>query len=235
MRAVSSSSPSPCSGCCFAAALIIPGLLGLAEREISSKRTPFRGRGWAIFALSGMFLLWCLRYAEHAQARGLIRNNPITTDPVERIAAEPYPWNPFRWHVIVETHNFYQFAEVNSRTDDIDSDPQTDQLFKPPDTPAVEAAKQTELGKVYLDWGRWAVVAGHRPGPGGRHRSAAAAARPHLDDRRVQRSAFWLRFSRNRKRPSAFRPGRSRLHHRQPRRCRRRDGRARAEIDESCF
>jgi inner membrane protein len=142
----------------LSAALIIPGILGLAEREISSKRTPFRGRGWAIFALSSMFLLWCLRYAEHAQAVGLILNNPITTDPVDRIAAEPYPWNPFRWHVIVETHNYYQFAEVNSRTDDVDSDPQTDQLFKPPDTPAVEAAKQTELGKVYLDWGSWAVA-----------------------------------------------------------------------------
>jgi inner membrane protein len=139
-------------------ALIIPGILGLAEREISSKRTPFRGRGWAIFALSGMFLLWCLRYAEHAQAVGLIRNNPITTDPVERIAAEPYPWNPFHWHVIVETHNYYQFAEVNTRTDEVDSDPQTDQLYKPPDTPSVEAAKQTGLGKVYLDWSLWAVA-----------------------------------------------------------------------------
>ena len=142
----------------FALALIVPGILGLAEREISSKRTPFRGRGWAIFALSGMFLLWCLRYAEHVQAMGLIVNNPITTSPVERIAAEPYPWNPFRWHVIVETQNYYQFAEVNTRTEDVESDPQTDQLFKPPDTAAVEAAKQTALGKVYLDWGRWAVV-----------------------------------------------------------------------------
>jgi inner membrane protein len=140
------------------AALIIPGILGLAEREISSKRTPFRGRGWAIFALSGMFLLWCLRYAEHSQAIGLILNNPITINPVERIAAEPYPWNPFRWHVIVETQNYYQFAEVNARTDDVESDPQTDQLFKPPDTAAVEAAKQTKLGKVYLDWGQWAVA-----------------------------------------------------------------------------
>ena len=140
------------------AALIIPGLLGLAEREISSKRTPFRGRGWAIFALSGMFLLGCLRYAEHGQAEGIIRNNPITTVPVDRIAAEPYPWNPFRWHVLVETQGFYQFAEVDTRNGDIDSDAETDRLFKPPDTPAIEAAKQTELGKVYLDWGRWAVL-----------------------------------------------------------------------------
>jgi inner membrane protein len=142
------------------AALIIPGILGLAEREISSRRSiaPFRGRGWAIFALSGMFFIWCLRYAEHAQAEALVRNNPITTDPVDRIAAEPYPWNPFRWHLIVETPAYYQFAEVNARTGQIDSDAQTDQMRKPADTPAVEAAKQTLLGKVYLDWGRWAVV-----------------------------------------------------------------------------
>jgi len=142
------------------AALIIPGVLGLAEREISSRRTsaPFRGRGWAVFALLGMFLIWCLRYAQHAQAEALVRNNPITIDPVDRLAAQPYPWNPFRWHLVVETPAYYQFAEVNSRTGDIESDPQTDQFFKPADTPAVEAAKQTPLGKVYLDWGRWAVV-----------------------------------------------------------------------------
>ena len=140
------------------AALLIPGILGLAEREISSKRTGFRGRGWAIFALSGMFLIWCLRYAEHAAAEGLVRNNPITTDSVDRIAAEPYPWDPFHWHVIVETRNYFQFAEVDTRAGTIDSDPQTDQMYKPADTLAVEAAKQTPLGKVYLDWGRWAVV-----------------------------------------------------------------------------
>jgi inner membrane protein len=140
------------------AALIVPGFLGLADREISSRRVPFRGRNWAIFALAGMFLVWCLRYAEHAQAEGLILNNPITTVPPDRVAAEPYPWNPFRWHVIVETPSFYQFAEVDTKSGNIDSDPQIDQLFKPPDTPAVEAAKQTQLGKVYLDWGLWPVV-----------------------------------------------------------------------------
>jgi len=38
------------------------------------------------------------------------------------------------------------------------SDPRQDLLYKPPATPAVEAAKRTELGQVYLDWGTWAVV-----------------------------------------------------------------------------
>ena len=35
------------------AALVIPGLLGLADREIGARRVAFRGRGWAIFALCG--------------------------------------------------------------------------------------------------------------------------------------------------------------------------------------
>ena len=41
-------------------------------------------------------------------------------------------------------------------------------IYKPADTPAVEAAKQTLIGKVYLDWGRWAVVRdlGQEPVPG---------------------------------------------------------------------
>ncbi len=140
------------------AAMIIPGILGLVEHEMSSKRTPFRGRGWAIFALTGMFLVWCVRYAEHAQAEAVVRSNPVTADPVDRLAAEPYMMNPFRWHVIVETPDYYQFAEVNSRTGEISSEAENDQLRKPLDTPAVEAAKQTETGKVYMDWGRWATV-----------------------------------------------------------------------------
>jgi inner membrane protein len=74
------------------------------------------------------------------------------------MAVEPYPINPFRWHVILETRGFYQTAEVDTHSESIDSDPQTDVLFKPDDTPAVEAAKRTVLGRVYLDWGRWAVV-----------------------------------------------------------------------------
>jgi inner membrane protein len=66
--------------------------------------------------------------------------------------------NPFRWHVIAETQNYYQFAEVNTSSGAIDSDPGTDQMRKPHATAAVEAARHTELGKVYLDWGLWPVV-----------------------------------------------------------------------------
>ncbi len=142
----------------FLLAFILPWLFGLADREMGVRRSRFRGRGWAIFALAGMAGLSVWRWVEHSQARALLDNTQVTAAPVTRMAIEPYPINPFRWHAILETPGFYQTAEVNTYSQSIDTDPQTDVLFKPDDTPAVEAAKRTFLGRVYLDWGRWAVI-----------------------------------------------------------------------------
>jgi inner membrane protein len=149
-------------------AFFMPWVLGLADREIGARRQRFRGRGWAIFALCGMLILGCWRWAEHAQALAMIENSPVSTARVLRAAAEPYPVNPFRWHDIVETDDYYQTAEIDTRTGAIDSDPRRDVLYKPADTPAVEAAERTLLGRVYLDWGTWAVVRdlGPVPAPG---------------------------------------------------------------------
>ena len=139
-------------------ALIVPSLLGLVAGEVGARRNPYRGQGWAIFALVGMVALWGFRWAQHRQALALVDNAQVASAPVKRMAAEPYPINPFRWHVILETEDFYQTAEVDTRTGDIDSDPQRDVIYKPQVTAAVEAAKQTLLGQVYLDWGTWALV-----------------------------------------------------------------------------
>lgn len=149
-------------------AFFMPWVLGLADREIGARKQPFRGRGWAIFALIGMLILGCWRWIEHAQALDALNSSPVSTEPALRMDAEPYPINPFRWHAIVETPDFYQTAEINTRTGAIDSDPHNDVLYKPSDTAAMEAARQTELGRVYLDWGSWAVVRdlGPVPAPG---------------------------------------------------------------------
>ena len=152
----------------FFLAFIIPWLLGLADREIGARRTKFRGHGWAIFALIAMLVLGCVRWSEHAHALAVLGNTNLASEPVIRTAAEPYPVNPFRWHAILETADFYQTAEVNTWAGSIDSDSHGDVLYKPADTPAVEAAKRTPLGQVYLDWGIWAVVrdVGQEPAPG---------------------------------------------------------------------
>jgi inner membrane protein len=139
-------------------ALVFPALLGLTDREIGARRVKFRVRAWAIFALSGIVVLWCWRWTEHAKGLALIGNTQVTQAPVARVALEPYPVNPFRWHAILETADYYQTAEIDTRTGEIDSDEREDVIYKPADTPAVEAAKRTLLGQVYQDWGTWAVI-----------------------------------------------------------------------------
>jgi inner membrane protein len=142
----------------FFLAFFMPWVFGLADREIGARRKPFRGRGWAIFALAAMVIFGGLRWSEHAHARALAENIQITSEPPFRMAFEPYPINPFRWHAIIETADFYQTAEIDTRTGSINSDPSQDVIYKPADDSAVEAAKRTLLGEVYLDWGTWAVI-----------------------------------------------------------------------------
>jgi inner membrane protein len=152
----------------FLAALIVPALLGLADSEIGSRHTRFRGRGWAIFALTAMVLLWCWRWAEHAHARNLVDNSSLTQQPVRRVALEPYPFNPFRWHAILETDSSWVTAEVDTHRDLVVSDPQLNTLSKPAYTPSVIVARKSRLGQVYLDWSQWPVVRdiGPVPAPG---------------------------------------------------------------------
>jgi inner membrane protein len=139
-------------------ALVIPALLGLADREVGARRTRFRGRGWAIFALTGMVAFWGWRWAEHARARNLVEAAQVTPTPATRIALEPYPINPWRWHALLETDTTWQTAEVDTRTGAVASDARVDSLLKPAYTPTLSAARATRLGQVYLDWSSWPVV-----------------------------------------------------------------------------
>ena len=140
----------------FVGALVIPAILGLADREIGARRTLFRGRGWSIAALLFMVLCWALRNAEKEHAIELVQNSGVIADPVAKIDAEPYPFNPFRWHVVAETKDYYQTAEAHTRGDNVDAG---DRTYKPPVTDAVAAAKQSWLGRVYLDWSEFPLVA----------------------------------------------------------------------------
>ncbi|WP_158748587.1 metal-dependent hydrolase [Acidobacterium sp. S8] len=139
-------------------ALVMPWLFGLADREIGAKRVQFRGRGWAIGALVFVALLYAVRNAEHAHALSLVRNTGVTSAPILRVAAEPEPINPFLWHAVIETPDYYQSATVHTRSDQVETDSEGDVFYKPPVTMATLAAKCSWLGRVYLDWASWPVV-----------------------------------------------------------------------------
>jgi inner membrane protein len=140
--------------------LIMPWLFGLADREIGVRRTRFGGRGWSIAALVFIVLWWSLRNAEHAHAISLVRSAGVVSEPIARIDAEPSIVDPFTWHVIAETRDFYQITEVHTLHDQIEdrSPDASDLTYKPPVTAAVLAAKQSWLGRTYLDWSMFPIV-----------------------------------------------------------------------------
>ena len=140
--------------------LVMPWLFGLTDREIGVRRKPFRGRGWSIAALVFIVLWWSLRNAEHAHAISLVRSAGIVSEPILKIDAEPAIIDPFAWHVIAETRDFYQTAEVYTLHEEIEdrSPDASDVIYKPEVTPAVMAAKQSWLGRVYLDWSMFPVT-----------------------------------------------------------------------------
>jgi inner membrane protein len=136
---------------------VLPALFGLADREIGARKKPFRGRGWAIAALVLIAAWWGLRNAEHLHALELVKGGSLTREPLLRAAAEPRMLSPFAWHAILETQDYYQTAEVRTIGDQVDTSDAV-VIYKPEVTPAVAAAKQSYLGKVYLDWSSWPLA-----------------------------------------------------------------------------
>jgi len=154
-------------------ALVAPSLFGLINHEVGARRPAFRGRGWAIFALAAMVALWGWREIEHNAAVQLASTasyGPVETAggadsaaqvlpaQILRVTASPYPGNPYRWHTVVETPQYYQMATVDTLRSTVATDPEQDLLYKPTSTLAMLVAKRSWLGEVYLDWSSWPVV-----------------------------------------------------------------------------
>jgi inner membrane protein len=144
-------------------ALIAPSLFGLIGSEVGARKPVFRGRGWAISALALIAMLWGWRWIEHNDAIRLASTanyGPAgsTGSEVLRVTASPYPGNPYRWHTVVETPSFYQIAAVDTLRDAVVTNPAQDLFYKPAETPATQAAKQSWLGRAYVDWSSWPLI-----------------------------------------------------------------------------
>ncbi len=159
-------------------ALVAPTIFGLINNEVGARRQVFRGRSWAIFALASMLALWGWRAVERSAALRLAESAsygptgsmladlhsapdeplPLQPAPILRATASPYPGNPYRWHTVVETPAFYQLAKVDTLHSTVETDPEQDLFYKPPATPATQAARRSSLGRAFLDWSSWPLV-----------------------------------------------------------------------------
>jgi inner membrane protein len=139
-------------------ALVLPFFFGLVSEEVGEHKRGPRGRGWAIAALIFMLALWGYRDYQHRRAIAGLNSVLYKGSTANRVSAYPYMVNPFSWHGVVDTRDFYQTVEVNSRTGEMDDSENGHTYYKPEETQVTLAAKKTRLGQVYLDWAMYPMI-----------------------------------------------------------------------------
>jgi inner membrane protein len=138
--------------------LAIPGLFSLVTEEIGERKSPFRGRGGAVFAISCLALVIFIRDLEHRRAVSALSSVTYRDQDALRVSAFATIWNPFTWDGVVETRDFFQLVPVNSRSGELDTENDENIRYKPEETPATLAAKKSRLGQVYLDWAQYPLA-----------------------------------------------------------------------------
>ena len=138
--------------------LLLPALSNLISEELGPRRKAPYGRLGAILALTSVVTLWGIRNYEHRRAVNALEARQYQgADPI-RSSAYAFWWNPFRWSGVVETRSFYATMRVDSSTPEVDPEGEMELRYKPEETPATLAAKNSYLGRVYLDWAKYPIT-----------------------------------------------------------------------------
>ena len=138
--------------------LTLPSLFALIHEEIGAQQPKFRGRTGAIVALAAVALMWGVRDFYHRRAVLALHARTYEGEDPLHASAYPYPWNPFLWHGVVETNDFYQILLVDSGHGEVDPGHRARTYYKSEETPVLEAAKRSSLGRVYLDWAKYPLI-----------------------------------------------------------------------------
>lgn len=139
------------------AGLAVPALFRLISEEVGARKPGFR-RG-AIVSLCFLALLWGLRDLAHRRVLRQLDSHTYGEENPRRLGAFPSPANPFAWIGVVETDSAYHVLPANALDEDVDVE-DTRVFYKPPSSPALEAAKKTPTAIIFLDFARfpWAHV-----------------------------------------------------------------------------
>lgn len=129
--------------------LVAPLLAKLVNAEIGArKRSPYPGRGFAIFALVFVAIYSFGRFVLHNRATAILDARVYAGAAPARVAAFPGPANPLLWRGLVETSDAYRVFDLNLVRV---FDPSDGQVFlKAAPAPAIDAANQTSTFREYL-------------------------------------------------------------------------------------
>jgi inner membrane protein len=135
----------------LAAAITLPHFFRMISDEIGAHRGS--GRGAAVFALAFLLAWFGFRGLCHARAMAILDSHIYRGMEPQRVGAFADMVNPFLWHGVVETADTWELADVNL----LDTfDPTlTRTYYRPEPSPPLEAARQSYVGKVFMDFARF--------------------------------------------------------------------------------
>jgi inner membrane protein len=138
--------------------LIAPSIFALIDQELGARKRGPRGRFAATLALIGIVLTWGVRDYEHRRAVNALESRDYNgIDPL-RVSAYPKPIDPFHWFGVVEAPAFFALAPVNSLGPEVDPENRMEFRYKPNETPVSLAAKNSYIGRVFLDWAKYPIT-----------------------------------------------------------------------------
>jgi inner membrane protein len=138
--------------------LMLSVLSSLMNAEHGRSRKVPVGRLAAGLALMGVVAVWGIRDYEHRRALHALEVRQYRGAKPLRTSAFPSWWNPFLWRGVVETPNFVASIRVNSSSQELAALDETQIRYKPQETPETLAAKNTYLGRAYMNWARHPIT-----------------------------------------------------------------------------
>lgn len=138
--------------------LIVPSLFSLIDWEVGARARGPKGRVAAMLALVGVVLLWGVRDFEHRRAVAALAARSYEGVDPSRESAYPTMTDPFHWYGVVETPAFFALAPVDSLRPEVDSADKLEIRYKPEETPVTLAAKDSYLGRHFIDWAQYPIT-----------------------------------------------------------------------------
>jgi inner membrane protein len=148
--------------------VLLPRLFGLVTTEIGAKSKAPKGQVGAAICLVATLFYIGTRGMLHASAVAELGSRAYRGESPKKWAAFPESASPFRWHGIVETERALHELEVDVTPGaSFDPDASTT-IYKPEPSPALDAARNTEAAKRFLQVARFPKASVEKTAAGSR-------------------------------------------------------------------
>jgi inner membrane protein len=130
--------------------IAVPELLRLVSSEIGAKEKRPRGQTGAIVGLVMVLAYVGVRATLHSNVLAMMNARTFHGETPRRVSAFPESLSPLTWHGVAETASALNLIEVNvSASNTFDPDTSV-RIFKPADSPALDAARNTAVARRFL-------------------------------------------------------------------------------------